>query len=57
MFAFKKRFFLMEIYLVLFVLLLFFSIYGMGKRMMIFIVFVLSLVLGFRSDEVGTDTI
>lgn len=47
----------MEIYLVLFVLLLFFSIYGMGKRMMIFIVFVLSLVLGFRSDEVGTDTI
>ena len=46
----------MVIYLVLFVVLLFFSIYGVGKRMLLLILLIMSFVLGFRSEEVGTDT-
>lgn len=47
----------MVIYLVLFVMLFFFSIHGVGKRMMLLILLALSLILGFRDSQIGVDTI
>lgn len=46
----------MTVYLLLLIILLFFAFHGMGKRMMLLIIFALSIILGFRSEEVGTDT-
>ncbi len=46
----------MVIYLLLFVVLFFFSIHGVEKRMLLFTILTMALVLGFRSDKTGTDT-
>lgn len=46
----------MGVYLILFGVLFFITIHGMGKRMMFLIMIVMSFILGFRSESIGTDT-
>lgn len=46
----------MEIYFFLFFFFFFFSFWGLGKKSSFLVVFLLSIILGFRSERIGIDT-